>query len=131
MPARSGNISESEMLAGCLGRVSELARSATWRASLGQTKCRFANARPEPDFKYRSNRIAAGSLLNCIRHENPPRPVCDGLHILPCVMTRQPLFEIAREPHVVSGGSAFAPKHIYESFGSDFHTAPNATCDPT
>jgi hypothetical protein len=65
------------------------------------------------------------------RHENAPRPVLDSLYVLPRVMTGQPLLEIACKAHVVPGGSAFAPKHIHNSFGSDFHTIPNATYDPT
>src|SRR5262245_47864962 len=35
-------------------------------STLGHGKCRFANARPEPDFKYRSNSNALCSVLNSI-----------------------------------------------------------------
>jgi hypothetical protein len=48
-------------MAGYLGRVSELARESN-----ADSKCRLANARPEPVFKYRSNLIAACSVMNSI-----------------------------------------------------------------
>jgi hypothetical protein len=57
-------------------------------------------------------------ITEVYRHENVPRPVRDGLHILPRVMTSQPLFKLACQPYVMPGGSTFAPKHIHNSFSS-------------
>jgi hypothetical protein len=74
-----------------------------------------ANARPEPDFRYRLEREGRVLIPELKCHDKIPRPVSRRVSIHSRVVVFQPTANVSRHSDVVAALITFAPKHIHES----------------
>jgi hypothetical protein len=81
--------------------VGEILHSSS-QSSAAPPKCRCAKARPDPDFKYFSNRTASRSLGNSIENDERPGTIPDRVAARACVVPSEAVPQVARDAHVVA-----------------------------